>query len=648
MDASLFAFEQYLKRRFGHSTTPKHYLSDLHIFFGSIGQKPPESITAADVDMFVENQIALGLSPASINRHLSCLHTFFEYLASQQLEQAWPNPVIARRHRLKMGSHLPRDVHDADVERLLACITQPRDQAIFSLMLGAGLRVGEIATLHLDQLEPPPSPQQLAKLRVKGKGNKERMVWLPPTAWDKLLTWLVLRPPVDHDYLFLNQRGRPITISGIQYRLTQYSQTAEVTVSCHRLRHTFARRLAENGLPVDSLAKLLGHTQLQTTQRYIDGADPTVRADFRVAMSHLETSLGHPLDVSSPQTAHMTAPQPRSAPQAQLTKLLQQVADLPSWLAEAVEAYLKYHWPTWKGQTAYELGHIFSLVVKRMWQWLARHRSIQGWATFHRIDLEAWLQARSQEAVTAVTIQNDLRRFRSLLRFLEARDYPLDPGLFRVKPPKTGTALPRYLPEGEYRRLEAVVLRATPAETDLATFDRAWFLTLAHTGLRLSELLDWRLDDLNVAAGYAMVRGGKPGRDRVVYLTPPLIDALGRYLNQRPDLPENDHVFVSHGRSPVPRTIQRRLTDYGQRAGVAVSPHRLRHTFATRLINQGMPISSLRKLLGHQHLNTTQIYAQIYDETLYNQFRATMGALEAIAMVDWPQRVEIQRESVET
>jgi integrase len=82
--------------------------------------------------------------------------------------------------------------------------------------------------------------------------------------------------------------------------------------------------------------------------------------------------------------------------------------------------------------------------------------------------------------------------------------------------------------------------------------------------------------------------------------------------------------------------MQRRLTRYGKQAGVAVSPHRLRHTLATRLINQGMPIHSLRKLLGHEHLNTTQIYARIYDETLYGQFKETMSRLEAIPIDGWP------------
>ncbi len=91
-------------------------------------------------------------------------------------------------------------------------------------------------------------------------------------------------------------------------------------------------------------------------------------------------------------------------------------------------------------------------------------------------------------------------------------------------------------------------------------------------------------------------------------------------MAERPEPADEDRLSILNGRSPTPRTIQRRLSEYGKQAGIYVSPHKLRHTMATRLLNQGMPIHSLRKLLGHKNLGTTQIYAHIYDETLYQQF----------------------------
>ena len=114
------------------------------------------------------------------------------------------------------------------------------------------------------------------------------------------------------------------------------------------------------------------------------------------------------------------------------------------------------------------------------------------------------------------------------------------------------------------------------------------------------------------------MRGSKPGNDRVIYLTPPLTDTVQVYLDRRPPSPDNDHVFVlQQGHSPSGRTIGRQLAHYGQQVGLHVSPHRLRHTLATRPINQEVPIHSLRKLLAHERLQMTQIYARVYDEALY-------------------------------
>lgn len=474
------------------------------------------------------------------------------------------------------------------------------------------------------------------------------MVWLTPSLWEALQTWLKVRQAVESECLFLSQRGSPISVAGIQYRFRQYCQTAGVTLTCHQLRHTFARRMVENGLPVDSLAKLLGHNDLQSTQRYIDGADPTVRADFAAAMTALESALSsepkplsvHPKLKHSPQSKKVAAERDRTASKAELQKLRERLfaASLPEWLQDAVDAYLSWRWPTWRAQTAYQIGGNVLSVVRRVWTWLATHRQITGWESFRRADLQAWLEARCRAGLRPTSIQTELGMLHSLFKFIESRGGTLDPGLFRVQAPKRrGTTLPRYLAEGDYRRLESTVLRATDSDTYEACFDRAWFLTLAHTGLRVSELLALRLEDLDLEAGRATVRGGKPRHDRVVYLTPVLIESLIRYLALRPDLPDELRVFVLHRRSPTDRTMRKRLAKFGQQAGVHVYPHKLRHTVATRLVNQGMPTQSLRKLLGHQNLSTTQLYARIYDETLYRQFKDAMSSLEAIAVSDWPR-----------
>ena len=141
-------------------------------------------------------------------------------------------------------------------------------------------------------LEAPSSPEQLARLCVEGKGRKERVVWLTLPLYTTVQTWLQQRPTSVSDHLFLNQHARPLSESGIQYLLNQHAERAGVQLTCHQLRHTFGRRMTEQEMPIESLAKLLGHAQVQTTQIYTAGADPKLRQPFAQAMAQLaETGI---------------------------------------------------------------------------------------------------------------------------------------------------------------------------------------------------------------------------------------------------------------------------------------------------------------------------------------------------------------------
>jgi site-specific recombinase XerD len=283
MDQAIAKFKDYLERRYPDRSTAKHYISDLLIFRQFAGPVKPPEITAKMVDEFVQAQSQQGLKPATLNRRLASLASFIDFLIDEAEADDWQNPVRWKRHRIKPGRHLPRDVSDETVRRLFAVLDDRRDRAIFSLMVSAGLRVGEVVRLQLADL-PSVETTILSRLRVNGKGDKDRLTWLTQAALEPLQAWLAQRPPGNCQHLFLNQHGQPLSVAGVEYRLKQYCQQAQVQLTCHQLRHTFARRLAEQGMPIESLAKLLGHQSIQTTQLYIDGADPTVRQDFLRAL----------------------------------------------------------------------------------------------------------------------------------------------------------------------------------------------------------------------------------------------------------------------------------------------------------------------------------------------------------------------------
>lgn len=627
-------FSRYLYRRYGERSTPKHYLSDLGIFLRQLGDKPLQQVTAQDIDGFIDAQHGQGLAASTINRRLATLHTLFEVLAAQAPEEVWPNPVHWRRHRVKQGHLMPRDASDPDVTRLLDVIDQPRDAAMVGLMVGAGLRVAEVAQLRLSDLRAPQSPAGMAQLRVRGKGDRERMVWLTPRWYAKLRAWLAVRPAASDDHLFLNQHGRGITKDGIQYWMERYRAVAGVSITCHQLRHTFARRLADQRMPIESISKLLGHAFVATTQRYTLGANPDLRAAFQAAMAQID-ELPAP-EPEPPVTAEPRPPRrPATADRARLSRELGRFDGLPGWLREELCGYARQRWQGWKPHMA--ARYITRLTAQQFntWSWLLAHRPVQGWADLSRRDLELWLDARRADGLSVVSCYTGLCDLRAFLKYVLDRGQPVDAGIFRIPAPSFAAPLPKHLTPAEYARLVKTVWAETAEPTLPAIAARAWFLTLAHTGMRLNELLDLRLGDVDFAAARILICNPKGGHDRIAYMTPSLAACLQRYLAHRP-ASADDHVWRYQGRVLSDEAVRDQVNRWGEHCAVKVTPHRLRHTFATQLINHGLPIESVRKLLGHQTLNMTQHYARLYDSTVQQQFASATEALEGIFVQGWP------------
>jgi site-specific recombinase XerD len=637
-------FAQYLHRCYGDRSTPKHYLNDLDLFIRQVGDKSPESVTVKDIDEFMDSQLEQQLKPSTVNRRLASLHTFFEYLASEEPDKAWLNPVNRRRHCVQQGQSLPRDASEAQVNALFAVIDDIRDRAMFGLMVGAGLRVGEVAALSCDQLEAPPTPGQMARLRVLGKGRKERITWVTPYWYEALTGWLAVRPPAASPCLFLNQHQQPLSVSGVQYRLKQYCQQAGLSLTCHQLRHTFARRLAEQRMPTESIGQLLGHTQLQTTQRYTAGANPDLRDEFLAAMNRLDAA---PPPAVPPVTTHPCPPrQAEKADPQTLAAALARLQSLPDWLQAPLTAYLRHRWLRWPAHRAAENVAILSRQLVAIWSWLVTERNITSWETLQRSDVAAWLDARTAAGIQVNTRRTQLTTLWACLRFAIDQQLPIAANIFRIAYPARPDPLPRYLPADQYTRLLKTVQEQTATPSPRHVLDRAWFLTLAHTGLRTCELLNLRLADVDFASQRLIVRDGKNNRDRVVFPTPALMVALADYLTLRPPTID-DHLWIDTDKPLTLARVRYCVQRWGQAAQVAVSPHRLRHTLATQLVNQGMPLPAVAKLLGHRSLNTTQHYARLFEQTVKEQFEAAIAHIEGIAAADWPRTSHKDNEFVE-
>lgn len=275
-------FQKWLRRKYPSTSTARHYVSDLELFF-AWSNKSPGAISLRDVDAFIEHGQQAGHHTATINRRLAALRSFYAFLELES-DAAFPNPVIPKRHFIRLGLRLPRDVEDAELERLFTLITSPRDRAMFLLMLRCGLRVNEVRTLTMNDLYLQPTPGSLPRLWLHGKGGVERVAYLSAQALVALKAWLQVRPVREAQAVFLNRFGEQLTVTGIQGRLAGYCHAAQIWITCHQFRHTFGRHLVEARVPVTSIQRLLGHAQLRTTEIYLHVSDYQIQADYEAAM----------------------------------------------------------------------------------------------------------------------------------------------------------------------------------------------------------------------------------------------------------------------------------------------------------------------------------------------------------------------------
>ena len=272
-------YRRYLKRRNFSSHTVKSYLNILDQFTAWL-TVPLHETTRKEIDNYVDHLMGRKLSPKTITCHLQTIRLFFTYLID---DEGFPvaNPIT--KVSIRLPKPLPRHVHDDQVRKFLAIITEPRDRAMVLLMLRCGLRVEEVSHLTLDAVE-------LSRNRLfvhSGKGKKDRVVYLSNDAKSALEAYLQERSSKARR-IFLVQKGpltgSPLSVRGIQKRVEYYARESRIKVSCHSLRHTMATQLLNADADLSTIQDLLGHTHITTTQRYCRVSNVKVQRDYYNAM----------------------------------------------------------------------------------------------------------------------------------------------------------------------------------------------------------------------------------------------------------------------------------------------------------------------------------------------------------------------------
>ncbi len=270
--------------------TLRNYCSDLHQFFSFV-EKPTEQAEPSQVEVTrISHHIIQAFfstlyrqhTKSSISRKLSALKSFFRFLLREAVIDQDPTLHLSSpKQDHPLPTYLPVD----DMFRLLDAPApdtpaELRDRAILEVLYSCGLRVSELTGLSWEDIDP-----NLEVLRVKGKGQKERIVPIGRTALDALHRYRTEIPALlgnnyqsasrggsagDTGPVFLNQRGGRLTPRSVARLVTSYAKQCGLAhkISPHALRHTFATHLLDAGADLRSIQELLGHSSLSTTQRY--------------------------------------------------------------------------------------------------------------------------------------------------------------------------------------------------------------------------------------------------------------------------------------------------------------------------------------------------------------------------------------------
>lgn len=243
------------------------------------------------------------------------------------------------------------------------------------------------------------------------------------------------------------------------------------------------------------------------------------------------------------------------------------------------------------------------------------------WGKVRILDIRAYLAKLHDEGLARRTIARRVSALRSFYRYLRREGLVEANPFLKVRTPKLEKKLPVFLEEFEIDLL----LRMPDLTTALGRRDRAILEFLYSTGCRVSELVGLTLTRLDLGNRYAVLMG-KGHKERLVPLGHPCEKALEAYLGEsrrvlmeKYHVPPHSYVFINSRGTPLTaRSVRRILDKYVEMAALQkhISPHTIRHTFATHLLDHGADLRAVQELLGHASLSTTQIYTHVTAERL--------------------------------
>jgi integrase/recombinase XerC len=237
-------------------------IEDLRLFLDGKGCAVPDRMVVRSYMMKLHS----SCSRATINRKLSSIKGFFDFIMSQGALEANP---FSHVRSLKKHEDLPKFLTPEEIIDLIEKVDDPRDRAVLELFYSTGVRVGEVEGMNCMDIDAV-----AGFILVTGKGSKQRKIPVGRRALDALTAYLRTRGIDDPIYcaepLFLNSRNKRLTSRSIRRIVDRWAMTAGLSrhISPHVIRHTFATHLLDAGADLRAIQEMLGHASLSTTQHY--------------------------------------------------------------------------------------------------------------------------------------------------------------------------------------------------------------------------------------------------------------------------------------------------------------------------------------------------------------------------------------------
>jgi site-specific recombinase XerD len=303
-----------------------------------------------------------------------------------------------------------------------------------------------------------------------------------------------------------------------------------------------------------------------------------------------------------------------SGPLNDILAIPDRVNQLPDWLREPVCRFVRLN-----QHTSRLCGRMVTMILH-----LNETGACQGWTDWSVRLIEAYIDDKLREGKAAATINLHLYQFRSFCQFAIDEGYPVPHILTRIKVLDQPKRLPRPLSDEQVQRLEACIKKAiAQAEREfhrkVAIRDLACFYLMWHCGMRTAEVQELFVRDVDLPGRKLFIAQSKEGKDRMIYISETTAAALAEHLANR-RRPNSPYVFAGRNGPLDRRSISDRFRRYREQCDVPVTPHRLRHTFASQMLAAGMSVVSLQRYLGHDNLNTTMIYAEVSDPLLQKDY----------------------------